>query len=69
MTVGAVQAGRIGRFDTGARYPLILQDFFGHPGRRAAPMTKYVYFFGGGHAEGSSLMRNLLGGKGASWRR
>src|SRR2546422_10426527 len=27
-------------------------------------MTKYVYFFGGGHAEGSSLMRNLLGGKG-----
>src|SRR5438128_2827110 len=27
-------------------------------------MTKYVYFFGGGHAEGSSLMRNLLGGEG-----
>ena len=27
-------------------------------------MTKYVYFFGGGKAEGSSLMRNLLGGKG-----
>src|SRR6266536_6144804 len=27
-------------------------------------MTKYVYFFGGGHAEGSSLMRTLLGGKG-----
>ena len=27
-------------------------------------MTKYAYFFGGGHAEGSSLMRNLLGGKG-----
>src|SRR5262247_4204162 len=27
-------------------------------------MTKYVYFFGGGRAEGSSLMRNLLGGKG-----
>src|SRR2546426_5758908 len=27
-------------------------------------MTKYVYFFGRGHAEGSSLMRNLLGGKG-----
>jgi len=27
-------------------------------------MTKYVYFFGSGHAEGSSLMRNLLGGKG-----
>ncbi|PYM17859.1 MAG: pyruvate, phosphate dikinase [Candidatus Rokuibacteriota bacterium] len=27
-------------------------------------MTKYVYFFGSGRAEGSSLMRNLLGGKG-----
>ena len=26
--------------------------------------TKYVYFFGAGRAEGSSLMRNLLGGKG-----
>ena len=27
-------------------------------------MTKFVYSFGGGKAEGSSLMRNLLGGKG-----
>jgi pyruvate,orthophosphate dikinase len=27
-------------------------------------MTKLVYFFGSGKAEGSSLMRNLLGGKG-----
>src|SRR5712692_707211 len=27
-------------------------------------MTKFVYFFGGGKAEGSSVMRNLLGGKG-----
>src|SRR3989454_11273505 len=27
-------------------------------------MTKYAYFFGAGKAEGSSLMRNLLGGKG-----
>src|SRR5258705_10606731 len=27
-------------------------------------MTKYVYSFGRGRAEGSSLMRNLLGGKG-----
>jgi pyruvate,orthophosphate dikinase len=26
--------------------------------------TKYVYFFGAGRAEGSSVMRNLLGGKG-----
>src|SRR5882724_8816592 len=59
---GVVTSGRI--IDTGARYPLTSQDFFGHRGRRPAPMTKYVYFFGGGHAEGSSLMRNLLGGKG-----
>src|SRR5213594_2004231 len=58
----AVTSGRI--IDTGARYPLTSQDFFGHRGRRPAPMTKYVYFFGGGHAEGSSVMRNLLGGKG-----
>src|SRR4029450_11059790 len=27
-------------------------------------MTKFVYSFGRGKAEGSSLMRNLLGGKG-----
>jgi len=27
-------------------------------------MTKYVYFFGAEQAEGSSVMRNLLGGKG-----
>lgn len=29
-------------------------------------MTKYVYFFGDGHAEGQADMRNLLGGKGAN---
>src|SRR5437762_107358 len=57
-----VTSGRI--IDTGARHPLTSQDFFGHRGRRPAPMTKYVYFFGGGRAEGSSVMRNLLGGKG-----
>src|SRR5438445_5181490 len=59
---GVETSGRI--IDTGARYPLTSQDFFGHQGRRPAPMTKYVYFFGGGRAEGSSVMRNLLGGKG-----
>src|SRR4029450_7684916 len=59
---GVVTSGRI--IDTGARYPLTSQDFFGHRGRRPAPMTKYVYFFSGGRAEGSSVMRNLLGGKG-----
>ena len=29
-------------------------------------MKKYVYFFGGGKAEGEAHMRNLLGGKGAN---
>jgi len=28
--------------------------------------TKYVYFFGGGKAEGNESMKNLLGGKGAN---
>ncbi|MCA9401032.1 MAG: hypothetical protein KC713_05360, partial [Candidatus Omnitrophica bacterium] len=27
---------------------------------------KYVYFFGGGKAEGNASMKNLLGGKGAN---
>lgn len=29
-------------------------------------MTKFVYFFGDGHAEGTVDMRNLIGGKGAN---
>src|SRR5215475_194076 len=29
-------------------------------------MAKYVYFFGGGKAEGKADMKNLLGGKGAN---
>ncbi len=29
-------------------------------------MSKYVYFFGGGKAEGKAEMKNLLGGKGAN---
>src|SRR5436853_7496487 len=52
------------RIDTDARHPIVLKDFFRHLTRRPLPMTKYVYFFGAGRAEGSSLMRNLLGGKG-----
>ena len=40
-----------------------LRDDFPIPGRDTR-MTKYVYFFGAGRAEGSSVMRNLLGGKG-----
>ena len=32
----------------------------------AAKSTKYVYFFGGGKAEGKAEMKNLLGGKGAN---
>jgi pyruvate,orthophosphate dikinase len=31
-----------------------------------APMTKYVYFFGGGKADGNGKMKELLGGKGAN---
>jgi len=27
---------------------------------------KYVYFFGGGKADGNESMKNLLGGKGAN---
>src|SRR5438094_604462 len=50
--------------DSDARHPVGLKDFFTPPGRRPAPMAKLVYFFGSGKAEGSSLMRNLLGGKG-----
>ena len=30
---------------------------------------KYVYFFGAGKADGTGDMRDLLGGKGAAWRR
>ena len=29
-------------------------------------MTKYVYRFGAGHADGKQDMKNILGGKGAS---
>ncbi|MBN1306345.1 MAG: pyruvate, phosphate dikinase, partial [Chitinispirillaceae bacterium] len=29
-------------------------------------MSKYVYFFGGGKADGNESMKNLLGGKGAN---
>ena len=28
--------------------------------------TKYVYYFGGGKADGNESMKNLLGGKGAN---
>src|ERR1051326_5710081 len=28
-------------------------------------MTKYVYYFGDGHAEGNAKMKDVLGGKGA----
>src|SRR5437868_9667295 len=32
----------------------------------APPMHKYVYFFGGGQAEGTKDMKRVLGGKGAN---
>src|SRR5256885_9343266 len=31
----------------------------------AMPPTKYVYYFGEGHAEGNAKMKDVLGGKGA----
>src|SRR5438105_4188045 len=31
----------------------------------AMPQTKYVYYFGEGHAEGNAKMKDVLGGKGA----
>src|SRR5206468_7389617 len=61
---GVLVASDRAKFDSGARHPVGLKDFFSPPGRRPAPMAKLVYFFGSGKAEGSSLMRNLLGGKG-----
>ena len=33
--------------------------------RKAATATKYVYFFGGGKADGNRSMKDVLGGKGA----
>ena len=33
---------------------------------KASKETKYVYFFGGGKADGNESMKNLLGGKGAN---
>ena len=33
---------------------------------RKATKVKYVYFFGGGNADGNESMKNLLGGKGAN---
>jgi len=33
---------------------------------RVKSMTKYVYSFGNGKADGNATMKNLLGGKGAN---
>ena len=33
---------------------------------KKATTDKYVYFFGGGKADGNESMKNLLGGKGAN---
>ena len=32
---------------------------------KTATPTQYVYFFGGGHADGNGKMKDVLGGKGA----
>ena len=29
-------------------------------------MSRYVYYFGGGHADGTAQMKTVLGGKGAN---
>ena len=34
--------------------------------RKKSQMSKYVYFFGGGKADGRADMKDLLGGKGAN---
>ena len=36
-------------------------------GDGASVETKWVYSFGGGSSDGSAAMKNLLGGKGATW--
>jgi len=36
------------------------------PARPAQPRQRFVYFFGGGRAEGNAQMKELLGGKGAN---
>ncbi|MBI2963182.1 MAG: pyruvate, phosphate dikinase [Deltaproteobacteria bacterium] len=36
------------------------------PTRKASPARKIVYFFGGGKADGTAKMKELLGGKGAN---
>src|SRR5258706_11577049 len=33
--------------------------------KQTKPATKYVYFFGGGKADGNGAMKDVLGGKGA----
>src|SRR6266404_4993385 len=33
--------------------------------KQTKPATKYVYFFGGGKADGNGAMKDILGGKGA----
>src|SRR6266498_1325904 len=52
------------RIDTDPARPIVWKNRSIVPVGRTLPMPKYVYFFGSGKAEGSSLMRNLLGGKG-----
>ena len=37
----------------------------GRAGQEARKATKYVYFFGGGKADGDRTMKDLLGGKGS----
>src|SRR5580692_6873868 len=53
------------RFDASAYNSYIFLSNARHSGKRTH-MTKYVYFFGAGKADGRADMKALLGGKGAN---
>ena len=57
-----VRANRLGLLGAG---PLPLLPHRGHFETRRISVTQYVYFFGGGKADGNKDMKDLLGGKGA----
>src|SRR5437773_442001 len=51
----------------GRQQPLLaLRAQPNHLTQESRRMSKYVYFFGGGKADGRADMKNLLGGKGAN---
>ena len=44
----------------------MLANRLNHVKAKTKKATKYVYYFGGGKADGNESMKNLLGGKGAN---